>query len=143
MTTNHRALAMRLRWELREEGWRAGMRLPSIAHLAQAHSTSASTVIRAIRILADEGLVEVIHGRGVYVLGEGGDKGLRADRPRDVIAAHILAIAELATPGEAIPSTAELAHTCNTSVQTAYRAVLSLVRKGVLKRAGQGVYLKA
>jgi GntR family transcriptional regulator len=139
--TTHRALAIRLRWEINEEGWRPGMRLPSIIRLAETHAVSASTVVRAIRILVDEGLVEVVHGRGVYILGEKGDRGLRADRPRDVVQAHVVAIAELAQPGHPIPSPAELAHICGTSAQTVYRVLRNLVRKGVLRRAGQGVYL--
>lgn len=138
----YRALAMRLRWELREDGWRPGMRLPSITRLAQIHGTSGSTVIRALRILASEGLVEIVHSKGVYVLGPNGDRGLRTDRPREVVQAHIAAIASVAKPGQPLPSTTELAQTCGTTVQTVYRALLSLARRGKVRRVGRGLYVK-
>lgn len=139
----HRALAIRLRWEIQHEGWRAGQRLPPITQLAEIHATSTSTVVRALRILVEEGLVEAVHSRGFYVLGPGGDKGLRADRPRDVVQAHVLAITSLAGSGTPIPSVAELSHTCGASIHTVYRVLLALVKKGHLRRAGQGRYVKA
>lgn len=43
-----------------------GSRLPSITHLMQEYGVARNTARRAIAILADENLVEVIHGWGTF-----------------------------------------------------------------------------
>lgn len=78
---------------------RPGDRLPPARDLASALGINANTVLRALRRLRDEGLLEFRRGRGVSVLSRpDGEEKLRADlrelldqarrrgyRPEDVI----------------------------------------------------------
>ncbi len=41
--------------------------LPSIERLAEEYEVARMTIIRAVRVLADRGLVVVLSGRGTYV----------------------------------------------------------------------------
>ena len=45
----------------------AGARIPSRIDLAAEHGVSPETAAKAVRILRDEGLVEVVPGYGVFV----------------------------------------------------------------------------
>jgi len=55
--------------------WSYGDRLPSREELAAEYGVAERTVRRAVRELADEGLVEVLAAKGVYVTwGEGTDR---------------------------------------------------------------------
>jgi GntR family transcriptional regulator len=44
-----------------------GRVLPSEATLMQEHGIARETARKAVRVLRDEGLVEVVQGRGAYV----------------------------------------------------------------------------
>lgn len=46
-----------------------GPRLPTIAALAEASSVSLMTVQRALQVLKNEGIIEGLAGRGVFVIG--------------------------------------------------------------------------
>lgn len=46
--------------------WASGEALPSIAALADAYSVSRATVAKALRRLADDGLVEVVPQWGTF-----------------------------------------------------------------------------
>jgi DNA-binding GntR family transcriptional regulator len=46
-------------------------RLPSIAGLVQEYGIARTTAAKALRLLADEGLAEVVPGWGTYVTGRG------------------------------------------------------------------------
>jgi DNA-binding GntR family transcriptional regulator len=46
---------------------RMGPRLPSITQLAEQTGLSAATVKRAFRVLADEGMIHAVRGRGTFV----------------------------------------------------------------------------
>lgn len=45
----------------------AGARLPSEADLSEQYGVARVTIRRAIKELADEGILNVVHGRGTYV----------------------------------------------------------------------------
>jgi GntR family transcriptional regulator len=45
----------------------AGRALPSEATLMQQHGLARETVRKAVRVLRDEGLVQIVQGRGAYV----------------------------------------------------------------------------
>lgn len=135
-------LAMRIRYDMKEQGLIAGNRLPTVAQLATTHDTTRATVMRALKILASEGLVEVVRGRGTYVIGEGGLRGARTDRPKDRIETHLLKRVEHAEPGEEMPTTTELMFMYGASHVTVRRVQSSLAQRGVLRRTRWGSYVK-
>lgn len=45
-------------------------RLPSIAGLVQEYGIARTTAAKALRVLVDEGLAEVVPGWGTYVAGK-------------------------------------------------------------------------
>ena len=49
-----------------------GRALPSETTLMQEHGLARETVRKAVRVLRDEGLVQIVQGRGVYVLPPSG-----------------------------------------------------------------------
>jgi len=51
----------------REDGYRPGQKLPSVTRLVELYSSSRSTVVRAMGLLHDRGLVEGVQGVGVFV----------------------------------------------------------------------------
>ncbi len=53
----------------------AGRALPSETTLMQEHGIARETARKAVRVLRDEGLVEIVQGRGSYVVPP-------ADRPK-------------------------------------------------------------
>ena len=46
--------------------WEPGERLPAVAELAQHYSVARNTVIKALRRLADDGLVEIVPNWGTF-----------------------------------------------------------------------------
>lgn len=130
--TGFRSLAMRLRWEIREEGMHPGQKLPSITELAGRFATTRTTVARAMKILAEEGLVEVVHGRGTYVVG-GSREG------KDRIAWELL---DQMNNGQPFPSPAEIMARYNVSHPTVRRVQRILADRGVIRRNSNGGYEK-
>lgn len=47
---------------------RMGPRLPSIMELAEQSDLSPATVKRALKVLADEGLIYTVRGRGTFAV---------------------------------------------------------------------------
>ena len=62
-----RRVARQLRRQITEGLIPPGERLPSERTLASQHGIARNTAREAIRLLADEGLVDAEHGRGVFV----------------------------------------------------------------------------
>ncbi len=63
----YRELAQRIRKEILSGKLRPGNRLPSIRHCAQIENLSPGTVKHAYSLLENEGLIEMIQGRGSLV----------------------------------------------------------------------------
>lgn len=63
-------LAERIKQFIRDEGFAAGDRLPSIATLAREFGVGAPTVREALKRLEMAGAVDIRHGSGVYVVDE-------------------------------------------------------------------------
>ncbi|RKN05061.1 GntR family transcriptional regulator [Streptomyces radicis] len=63
----HEQLAAELRRAIRTRDLAAGDRLPTAKELGDALGLNANTVLRALRALRDEGLLEFRRGRGVRV----------------------------------------------------------------------------
>lgn len=60
-------LATILRGKIQAGEYQPGRVIPSENTLMQTYEVARNTVRHAIRLLADEGLVEIVRGRGVYV----------------------------------------------------------------------------
>jgi len=60
-------VARRLRRRIDGGEWRDGAPIPSEPALTEWYGVSRTTVRSAIRILVDEGLLEVVPGKGTYV----------------------------------------------------------------------------
>ena len=63
-----------------------GERLPPARDLAAVMGVNSNTVLRALRVLRDEGLLEFRRGRGITVAGDAPTKGLLITRARELIA---------------------------------------------------------
>jgi DNA-binding GntR family transcriptional regulator len=62
-----RPAAAILRDGIERGAWAPGRKLPSENELLREHHVARGTIRKAMRVLADEGLAEVVPGRGVYV----------------------------------------------------------------------------
>lgn len=63
----YRQIADQLREGIREGRYEPDRPLPSETDIAAALGVARKTVRQAVRVLADEGLVTVVPGRGVFV----------------------------------------------------------------------------
>jgi GntR family transcriptional regulator len=64
-------LAAILRARIDAGDYAPGRALPSETTLMQEHGLARETVRKAVRVLRDEGLVQIVQGRGAYVIGRG------------------------------------------------------------------------
>lgn len=62
-----------------------GERLPPAVDLAAVMGVNRNTVLRALRLLRDEGLLEFRRGRGVTIVGSP-ERGAVVERARDLVA---------------------------------------------------------
>ena len=60
-------LAAILRERIEAGDYAPGRALPSETTLMQEHGLARETVRKAVRVLRDEGLVQIVQGRGAYV----------------------------------------------------------------------------
>jgi GntR family transcriptional regulator len=67
MTPAYQQLAAILRRAIERGDYPPHRKIPSEATLMQEHDLARETVRKAVRVLAAEGLVTVVQGRGVYV----------------------------------------------------------------------------
>ena len=79
MTVDHQGkvpvylqLAAILREQIAAGRYAPGRAIPSETRLMQEHGLARETVRKAVRVLAAEGIVEVVRGRGVYVSDQPG-----------------------------------------------------------------------
>ena len=65
----HEQVAAQIRQAIADGEARPGERLPTARHLAAVMGVNTNTVLRAVRQLRDEGLLELVQGRGIRVTG--------------------------------------------------------------------------
>jgi len=80
----HEQVAGELRRAIAEGEAKPGDRLPPARDLAAVASVNRNTMLRALRTLRDEGLLEFRRGRGVTVAG-GVDRGAVVARSRELV----------------------------------------------------------
>ncbi|GAB3205725.1 GntR family transcriptional regulator [Marinactinospora endophytica] len=81
----HEQVAGAIRRAVGEGGYRPGDRLPPARELAAALGINANTVLRALRDLRDEGILEFRRGRGVTVAERPAGRALIEQRARDLL----------------------------------------------------------
>ncbi len=65
----HEQVAAQIRRAIADGEARPGDRLPPARHLAAVMGVNTNTVLRAVRLLRDEGLLELRQGHGIRVTG--------------------------------------------------------------------------
>lgn len=73
----HEQVAAEIRRSIAEGDAKPGERLPPARHLAAAMGVNINTVLRALRALRDEGLLEMAPRRGIRVVGTPAQSELR------------------------------------------------------------------
>jgi GntR family transcriptional regulator len=81
----HEQVAAELRRAIGEGEARPGERLPPARDLAAMLGVNRNTVLRALRLLRDEGLLEFRRGRGITVAGTS-ERGAVLARARELVA---------------------------------------------------------
>jgi GntR family transcriptional regulator len=81
----HEQVAAQIRRAIAEGQAKQGERLPPAIDLAAVLGVNRNTVLRALRMLRDEGLVEFRRGRGVTVAGTAG-QGTVLAQARELLA---------------------------------------------------------
>src|SRR5579864_5997851 len=65
----HEQVAAQIRLAIADGEAKPGERLPPARHLAAVMGVNVNTVLRALRLLRDEGLLELRQGHGIRVTG--------------------------------------------------------------------------
>jgi GntR family transcriptional regulator len=68
-TLLHEQVAAQIRSAIADGEAKPGDRLPPARHLAAVMGVNTNTVLRALRMLRDEGLLELRRGHGIRVVG--------------------------------------------------------------------------
>ena len=84
-TDLHEQVAAEIRRAIAEGEAAPGERLPPAKDLAAVLGVNTNTVLRALRLLRDEGLLEFRRGRGISVAGTPG-KGAVVQQARELVA---------------------------------------------------------
>ncbi|MER7824839.1 MULTISPECIES: GntR family transcriptional regulator [unclassified Streptomyces] len=82
----HEQVAGSIRRAIAEGECGPGDRLPSARELSQVLGVNANTVLRGLRALRDEGLLEFRRGRGVTVAGGADGRSALLERVRELVA---------------------------------------------------------
>ncbi|MFJ7156039.1 GntR family transcriptional regulator [Streptomyces sp. NPDC101118] len=82
----HEQVAGAIRRAVAEGECAPGDRLPPARDLSRALGVNANTVLRGLRALRDEGVLEFRRGRGITVAGAADQRAQLLDRVRELVA---------------------------------------------------------
>ncbi|KUL64022.1 MULTISPECIES: GntR family transcriptional regulator [Streptomyces] len=82
----HEQVAGSIRRAIAEGELALGDKLPPARDLSQVLGVNANTVLRGLRTLRDEGVLEFRRGRGVTVAGGADQRAVLLDRVHDLVA---------------------------------------------------------
>ena len=80
----HEQVAAQIRRAIADGDAKPGDRLPPARHLAAVMGVNTNTVLRALRLLRDEGLLELRQGHGIRVVGTP-ERSALLDRVADLV----------------------------------------------------------
>jgi DNA-binding transcriptional regulator YhcF (GntR family) len=80
----HEQVAAEIRREIAQGEVRPGQRLPPARDMAAVLDVHTNTVLRALRVLRDEGVLEFRRGRGVTVAGQP-ERGIVSAQARELL----------------------------------------------------------
>jgi GntR family transcriptional regulator len=80
----HEQVAADIRRAIADGEAKPGDRLPPAKDLAAVIGVNANTVLRALRALRDEGMLEFRRGRGIRVVGPA-DRGVVLEKARELV----------------------------------------------------------
>jgi DNA-binding GntR family transcriptional regulator len=132
----YRQVAIHLRERVESGAYLPGSQLPTEADLVEEFEVARDTVRRAIALLAEEGLVVTVHGRGTYVRSDSDENG----QPKHAqVAAKLRALIESdeAQAGTAFLTEAEVQGRYSVSRRTARAALKGLEDDGLLLVVGR------
>lgn len=141
----YRSLAMQMRWDItnNDDGYQPGQKLAPIVDIARQHRTTHTTAMRAMRILADEGLVDIVHGRGTYYLGADKIAYIPGEAVAFRIERHLNVIVGRVPAGHPIPSVRSLCAAHKTSPAAVRQVLTDFAHRGLIRSAASGAYVRA
>ncbi|MEU7004479.1 GntR family transcriptional regulator [Nonomuraea sp. NPDC046570] len=135
-TSRYEVVAESLRDDIAAGGFERGSRLPREADLAEQFNVSKGTARQALQMLAAEGLVTPVHGKGWFVGGEQ-DALTRTGEVAEAVRRAILS-GEYAN-GSRLPGESTLAERLGVARVTVRRAIALLEAEGIVEtRRGLG-----
>jgi len=84
-TLLHDQVAGDIRRAIAEGEARPGEKLPPARDLAAVLGVNTNTVLRALRILRDEGILELTRGRGIFVTGAARQKSVVRSKAQELL----------------------------------------------------------
>lgn len=137
----YRGVANHIRWEIKEKRLPAGSRLPSELEYATRFGCNRITIRRAMGILQTEGLVAAQQGRGRFVLGPDGERGIRDDAAHERVEAAIRDFITDHAPGALLPDAVYYMAMYRVSAVTVRRVLRRLSTQDLITRTRYGGYV--
>lgn len=131
--TGYRQIASELRGRIDAGAYSPGAALPSEAAIVKEFHVARDTARRAVELLAEEGIVTTIHGRGTFVANASGGPSVETKQAHVSETLRQRIESGRLRPGDALPSEAEVCAEFDVSRTTARSALQELERDGLAR----------